>query len=350
MDPQIFLLLMEDGLTVGAVYILLATALVMVFNVTRIVFVPQGEFVAYAALTLAAFDARVLPPTAWMTLVSGGLAWVMDIVGLLRSGERRSLPFLRSTVVFIVLPGLAFVLAWLAVRGAGSAVLNVVLSIAIVTSLAPSVYRIAFRPIADASPLVLLIAAISVHFIFRGLGLYMFGPEGVRTKIVDVPPVFIGPLIVPGQAIAVVVACAILIVGLYLFFNRTIYGKALHAAAISRRGARLMGISTDLAGPLTLTLAALVGSVSGVLIAPLMTISYSSGFVLALKGFVGAIVGGLAAYPLAALGAMLIGLLESFAAFWVSSYKEAIVFLMIIPILLWRNLLVPHVDEEEPEV
>ena len=350
MELQIFLLLVEDGLTVGAVYILLATALVMVFNVTRIVFVPQGDFVAYAALTLAAFDAHILPPTAWLAAISGWLAWIMDVARFLRSGERRLMPFLRSTVLFIVVPGLTFALAWFAIRGTESVTLNIALSIAIITSLAPSVYRIAFRPIADASPLVLLIAAISVHFIFRGLGLYMFGPEGVRTKTIEAPPVFVGPLLVPSNAIVIVVACAILIVGLYLFFDKTIYGKALRAAAISRRGAQLMGISTDLAGSLTLTLAAFVGSVSGVLIAPLMTISYSSGFVLALKGFVGAIVGGLAAYPLAAAGALLVGLLESFASYWVSSYKEAIVFLMIIPILLWRSLLATHVEEEEPEV
>ena len=66
-----------------------------------------------------------------------------------------------------------------------------------------------------------------------------------------------------------------------------------------------------------------------------------------LKGFVGAIVGALSSYPLAALGALLVGLLEAFSSFWASAFKEVIVFTLIIPVLVWRSLTTHHVEEEE---
>jgi len=83
------------------------------------------------------------------------------------------------------------------------------------------------------------------------------------------------------------------------------------------------------------------------LIAPLTTIYYDTGFLIGLKGFVGAIIGGLYSYPIAALGALMVGLLEAFASFWASAYKEVIVFTLIIPVLLWRSFGVKHVDDEE---
>jgi branched-chain amino acid transport system permease protein len=98
---------------------------------------------------------------------------------------------------------------------------------------------------------------------------------------------------------------------------------------------------------LSFTLAAAMGALRGILIAPLTTVYYESGFLVGLKGFVGAIVGGLVSYPVAALGAILVGLLESYSSFWASAFKEVIVFTLIIPVLLWRSLTSKHVEEEE---
>ena len=97
------------------------------------------------------------------------------------------------------------------------------------------------------------------------------------------------------------------------------------------------------------TLAALLGAFSGILIAPLTTIYYDTGFLIGLKGFVGAVMGGMASYPLAAVGALFVGLLESFASFWASALKEAIVFALLVPFLLWRSLTSRHLEEEEEE-
>ena len=138
-----------------------------------------------------------------------------------------------------------------------------------------------------------------------------------------------------------------LIIGLFLFFERSLYGKALRATAVNRMGARLMGISPTLAGKATFAMATFIGALSGILIAPITTLYFDSGFVISLKGFVGAIIGGLVSYPVAALGALAVGLIEAFSMFWASTYKEIIVFTLIIPFLLWRSLTSRHVEEEE---
>jgi len=195
--------------------------------------------------------------------------------------------------------------------------------------------------------LLLLIVAVAVHFVMVGMGLYFFGAEGARIPPFTDGGVTLGPAYVQYQTIWIVGIAALLIAGLALFFEHSIYGKALRATAINRTGARLMGISADLAGKLCFTLSALVGAFSGILIAPITTIYYDTGFLVGLKGFVGAIIGGLVSYPLAAAGAVLVGLLESYSSFYASAYKEVIVFTLIIPVLLYQSLTTKHIDDEE---
>jgi branched-chain amino acid transport system permease protein len=159
----------------------------------------------------------------------------------------------------------------------------------------------------------------------------------------------IGDVNVSAQSVLVVATSVVLIGALYFFFGRTLYGKALRATAVNRIGARLVGVSPNFAGALTFLLAALMCAFCGVLIGPITTIYYDSGFLVSLKGFVGAIIGGLVSYPLAAAGALLVGLLESFSSFWASAFKEVIVFTLIIPVLLWRSLRTHHLEQEEEE-
>jgi branched-chain amino acid transport system permease protein len=224
---------------------------------------------------------------------------------------------------------------------------QVLLSLALVVPLGPMVYRLAFEPIAEASVLVLLIVAVAVHLVLVGLGLLLFGAEGSRTPPFSEAVFEIGTLSANGQTLWVIAASLVLIACLYLFFDRTLRGKALRATAINRTGARLMGISTVKAGKQAFMLAAAIGAFSGILISPITTIYYDSGFLIGLKGFVGAIVGGLISYPIAAAGAVLVGLLESYSSFWASAFKEVIVFTLIIPVLLWRSLASRQVDEHQ---
>jgi branched-chain amino acid transport system permease protein len=136
----------------------------------------------------------------------------------------------------------------------------------------------------------------------------------------------------------------------YLFFNRTLVGKALRATAFNRVGARLVGISPSFSGTVAFLCASFVGAITGILISSLTTIYYDTGFLIGLKGFVAAIVGALMSYPVAALGALIVAGIETASSFWVSTYKDVIIFAAVLPILLWQNLFhTLHDDEEEEE-
>ena len=345
MDFQIALLLGQDGITNGAIYALLALALVLVFAVTRVIFIPQGEFVAYGALTLVMIQAGGIPATVWLLLGGGLLAAAIDGTAALRSGHRRKLAGLIGWNVAypVALVALLYALPLETLP----MLLQVLFALLVVVPMGPLMYRLIYQPIAAAPVLILLIVSVAVHVAMVGLGLLFFGAEGSRTPPFSEARFDVGPLLISGQQIWVVLSSLVLIIALYQFFGRTIYGKALRATAMNRNGARLMGISPTLAGKLTFFLAALIGTLSGVLIAPITTIYYDTGFLIGLKGFVAAIIGGLSSYPIAAVGALLVGLLESFSSFWASAYKEVIVFTLIIPVLLWRSLTSHHLEEEE---
>ena len=344
MDFSIASILALDGATNGAVYALLALATVLVFVVTRIIFIPQGEFVAFGALTLALFQTGKVPGTVWFLLILAGSAAIADGLDGFKhhqSAQRIAKRLLRTLAYPVLISAVAI---WAAPRNFPMPV-QAALTLALVTPFGGLIYRLAYESLADATSLVLLIVSIGVHFALTGLGLFFFGAEGFRNPSFWDVRFTTGPLQFSGQTIFIFVASFALIVALWLFFERSLYGKALRATAINRLGARLMGISSNGAGRTTLTVAAFIGALSGLLIGPTTTIFYDSGFLIGLKGFVAAVFAGLSSYPLALLGAMLVGLLESFGSFWASAFKEVIVFGSIIPVLLWRSLRDPHHEE-----
>src|SRR5262249_12756436 len=131
------------------------------------------------------------------------------------------------------------------------------------------------------------------------------------------------------------------------FFEQTFFGKVLRACSSNRLGSRLVGISPSLAGNIAFALAAGLGAISGILIGPIVTIYYDSGFLIGLKAFVAAIIGGLLSYPLTVAGALGVGLAESFSSFWFSNFKEVLVFALILPFLIRRSLTPSYAAEEE---
>jgi branched-chain amino acid transport system permease protein len=344
MNLQIAVLLGQDGITNGAIYALLALSILLVFSVTRILMIPQGEFVAFGALTMGAIQAGKPSAVVWVLVGLCAASACVDVVQLLRDRKRASPGWLAAKLLYsAVMVALVYTLplATLAMP------LQILLTLALLVPLGPLMYRLVFQPIASASALVLLIVSIALHLALVGIGLLVFGPDGARTLPFTDTGLAFGIIRLNSQTLWVIAVSVLLIVALYLMFERTVYGKALRAAAMNRMGARLMGISPVFAGKATFFLAALIGVMSGVLIAPMTTLYYDSGFLISLKGFVAAIVGGLASYPLAVAGALAVGLVESFAAFWASTYKEVIVFTLIIPVLIWRSLHSRHVEEEE---
>lgn len=349
MDLGIFAVLTQDGVTNAAVYALLAMSLVLVFSVTRIILLPQGEFIGFGALTVAALQSGHFPRLVWLLVAVGVVTFVVELASALR--QRRFKPLPRRHLMWSGVENLAYPLVVLAVADSiGWAdmpmAVQILFTMAITVPLGIMMYRIAFQPMAEASVLVLLIVSVGVHFALLGLGLFIFGPEGFTTRAFTDWSTELGAMLVSGQSLVVIGVSALMIGGLYLFFDRSLYGKALRATAVNRKGAQLVGIGTTQAGRMAFGLAAAIGTLAGVLIGPLNTVGYDTGFVVALKGFVAAIVGGLASYPLAAAGALLVGLLESYSSFWASAYKEVIVFTLIIPVLAWRSLTSAHGDEE----
>lgn len=344
MNFQIAALLGQDGVTNGAIYALLALSIVLVFTVTRILLIPQGEFVAFGALTMATVQAGRPLTVLWLLAGLCWLAALLDLADMVRERRGRPSPWLPAKVIY----PLALMWGAQAVPTASlPGVLQVALTLAVLVPMGPLLYRLVFQPVADATPLVLLIMSIALHVALVGIGLLTFGPDGASTTPFSESAFDIGELHINSQALWVVGVSLLLIAALFALFERTLYGKALRAAAMNRMGARLMGISPVFAGQAMFLLAAAIGVLSGILIAPITTIYYDSGFLISLKGFVGAIIGGLVSYPVAAAGALLVGLIEAFSTFYASAYKEVIVFLLIIPVLLWRSLASTHVEDEE---
>ncbi|KQW19089.1 ABC transporter permease [Afipia sp. Root123D2] len=345
MDTTILLFLLQDGITNGAIYALLGLALVLVFAVTRVILIPQGEFITYGALSYAMLAEGKVPGTALLAVGMGIVAFGFDLFSARKAMHGKIV--LRALLVDIVLPvavlGLIHVLA-----GQHSYVaVNIALSLLIVAPIGLYLYRIAFQPIAHTSVLVLLIASVGCHLAMQGFGLVFFGAEGLRGPALSDVAFAAGPLRITGQNIAVYGITVALIVALWLFFGYTLYGRALRATAVNRLGARLVGIRTSLSGQIAFLLASLIGAISGILIVPITTLYYDTGFLIGLKGFVAAIIGGLISYPVTAAAALVVGIVEAFSSFYASNFKEVIVFTLILPVLVLQSLKAPAVEEEK---
>jgi len=334
-DLAIFLALLQDGLTTGAIYLLLAIGLLIGFSVTRVIFIPQGDLVSFSALTLASLIDRHVPGTLWLL---DGLCVAALALEFRRGGWQ---VLLRTALIPLLLT-----LAGWAVSHFGAPVLvKMTVAVAIVTALGPLLYRFAYEPLGEASILSLLIVSMALHFVLIGVALYCFGADGVSTPALTDASIEAGPVSISGQSLCIALVCAVLAAGLRWFFFATLSGKALRAAASDRLGARLIGVDHAASGRAAFALAAGAAAIAGVLIAPITPLSFDTGFEIGLKGFVAAVMGGLGSYPLAAAGALAVGVLESFAGFWASAYQNVIVFTLLIPVLLWLSLSGPSVED-----
>ena len=161
MDLSIASILLLDGLTNGAIYALLGMCIVLVFAVTRVIFIPQGEFVAYGALTLAIFQTGKVPGTVWLLLILAAVA----ALSWPRFGAIAATPCRRCL---------------------------------------QRRHGVAYQSLAGASTLVLLIVSVGVHFAMTGLGLLFFGAEGSRTPAFSEARVDLGGVPITGQSMVVV--------------------------------------------------------------------------------------------------------------------------------------------------
>jgi len=343
MNTTIGLLLLQDGLTSGFIYALLALSILLVFVVTRVLWVPAGDFLVFGALTLAFLQQGKVPGTVWLCGALGVTTAVAETWHAWRGNEWRDWRLVVSISLGtpLVIGGLIYLLA-----GSKPALaVQVLLTLALIVPMGFMLYRVAFRPLADKSILVLMFVAIAVHYALVGLGLVFFGSEGYRTPPFITGRIDAGFTRISWQLVLVVAISALFMLGLWFFMGRTLWGKALRATAFNRFGARLTGIRTETTGALAFSIAALIGASSGVLIGPMTTLFYDSGFLVSLKGFVGTVIAGMVSFPIAVLGAIMVGVVESFSSFYASAFKEAIVFALLIPFLLWRSAVEPRSHE-----
>jgi branched-chain amino acid transport system permease protein len=348
MDSNIAMILSADGLAGSAVYLIAGLGLVLIFSVTRVIFVPFGDIAVFAALSLGAMELGRLPAAINLIGLLAAAALAMELVRLNAQRAWRRLP--RTLVLWGLLPLLPCALAIWATHQDSEA-FRVCAAVMLAVPLGPLIDRVALQPIAHASVLTLLIAALVLHFLLSGLGLLWFGPEGIRTHAALAGSWGLSEgFDVSHQTLLTIAVAIVLAVVFHLGFERTRLGKVLRATASNRVGARIVGIRPRSTALVAHLVASLLAGVVGVLISPVTTIYYDSGLMLGLKAFVAAIIGGLSSYPLTALGALVVGMFESFASFWNGGLKDVIVFGVLIPVLILRSGLAPHTDEVEEDV
>lgn len=338
MTSNVALLLVQDGLTSGFIYALLTLAILLVFLVTRVLWIPAGDFLVMGALSMAMLRQGEVPGTVWIALGLGILAAVVEL------GRRRWRAALGCLAPPLLVVPTILLLAPL--RLPASVLIALVL--ALVAPMGFSVYRLAFRPIAGRSVLILLFMAVAVHDALMGFGQIAFGSESFRTRPFLPGRLDVGVTRLSFQFLLIVAVSVVLMLGLWLFTQRTLSGRALRATAVNRVGARLVGVRTEAAGALAFVLAAGIGALSGVLIGPVTALYYDSGFGLGVKGFIGTVVGGMVSFPLSLLGAMLVGLVETFSSYYASAFKEVLVYSLLIPFLLWRSATSRVIEDAAP--
>lgn len=266
------------GLTIGAIYALVALGFVIIYNASHVINFAQGEFVMIGGMATVAFAGAGLPlalavPAAVLAAVAVGLA----------------------------------------------------------------LEKFAVEPARDASVVTLIIITIGASILLRGLAALVWDKKihALRPFSGEQPIAFAGATILP-QSLWVLGVTLLIVLALAAFFGRTLTGKAMLAASHNPFAARLCGINVRFVLLLSFGLSAALGAIAGILVAPITLTSWDAGVMLGLKGFAAAILGGLGSGAGAIAGGLLLGIAESLGAGYVSSaYKDAIAFVIILVVLLF---------------
>jgi branched-chain amino acid transport system permease protein len=277
---EVFFQLLLPGLTTGCVYALVALGFVLTANVSGVVNFAQGEFVMLGGIVAAALVAQGLP------------LWAAIII---------------ATVV-------------------GAAV-------------AAAQERLTLAPVRDAPHFIRITITLGVAVVLRGIALLLFGKDPLFLPGFSGEGTFtLAGAVLPVQSLWVWAATAALLAATFWFLKFTDTGRAVRACSINLRAARLMGIDAERLTLLIFALAGASGALVGVVITPIVLATWDAGVSYGLKGFIGAILGGMRNPVVAVLGGLGIGAIESLAAGYVSSgYKDAIVYGILIVYLLIRG-------------
>lgn len=262
-----------SGVTIGVIYAIVALGFTLIYNSSHVVNFAQGEFVMLGGMITANLFAAGTP----LFLAASFAIIVTSIVGIL-------------------------------------------------------LYELALRSAKDASVTILIIITIGASIMLRGIAQLAFGTEAFSLPgVFGDQPIALGGVIVLPQSLAVISSVIVVAVGFWLFMERTLFGKAIQASAANFAAAQLMGISTRSMIRTTFAISAAIGAFAGIMITPISLMSHDGGTLLALKGFAAWILGGIGSPVGALIGGLLLGVVESLSAGFISSkYKDATAFIMIL--------------------
>jgi branched-chain amino acid transport system permease protein len=269
-----------SGLSNGAIYALIGFGFAIIYNATGIINFAQGEFV-----------------------MLGGMLTIFFLAVL-------KLPLMAA----------------------------IILAIIISTIVGVAFERLAIRPLKNANPLSLIIITIGASIFIRGAAMLIWGKDthALPAFSGDNPLYIAGATILP-QHLWIIGLSVLIIIASRIFFNHSVVGKAMRACSYNPRAAGLVGINVKSMVMLSFAISSAVGSMAGIIIAPLTMTSYDVGVMLGLKGFCAVIIGGMSSGMGTVLGGLVLGLLESLGAGFISaSYKDAIAFIILLLILFIR--------------
>ncbi len=269
-----------SGLTSGAIYALIALGFTIIYNATGVINFAQGEFVMAGAMLMATF---------W-----GKYGWPLP---------------------------LAF--------GA---------SLALTSGVGILVERLAIFPARRAGIITLIIITIGISILLKGIAMFIWGKDSlpVPSFVSEKPFSILGATIIP-QSIIILAISILAVLALEFFFRRTLTGKAMRACAANRLAAKLLGIKVEPLVLLAFAVSAGISAIAGILVSPITFATYDMGTMLGLKGFSGAVLGGLNSSLGAVTGGFLLGILESLAAGFISSaYKDAAAFIILLLMLFLK--------------
>jgi branched-chain amino acid transport system permease protein len=273
-----FLQFLLAGLTVGAIYALVALGFSIIYNASHVINFAQGEFVMVGGMC-----------TVWLA----NAGWPLPAA-------------VAAAVLLAALLGLAL-------------------------------ERLAVEPARGASVVTLIIITIGASILLRGLAMIVWDKKLHALKpFSGEAPIQIGGATLLPQSLWVLGVTLAVVALLSWFFGRTLLGKALLATSHNRLAAQLVGISVRRVLLTAYGLSAALGAVAGILIAPITFTSWDVGVMLGLKGFAAAILGGMGSGPGAVVGGLALGIIEAMGAGYLSSaYKDALAFVIILAVLFF---------------
>ncbi len=198
--------------------------------------------------------------------------------------------------------------------------------------------RLAIRPLRQPTPINLVIITIGGSILIRGISMLLWGKDthAIPPFSGDEPIAIGGATILPQHLWILGITLIIIAINKFYFYY-TISGKAMRACAYNRRAAGLVGIDVRRMVLFSFIISSAMGSVAGIIVAPLTMTAYDVGVMLGLKGFCAAIIGGMSSGVSTVIGGLILGVLESLGAGLISSgYKDAIAFIILLLILFIR--------------